>query len=237
VPFGEPLRGRIRHGLKYLGLPIVHPLLGDPALLSFLGFEEGSGSTARDSLVWTIADTTKVLWVSGKVGGGLRFLGYPKGYISTPYIPSLDLQAFSIAIWIKVAPGTGLGQIYNRQRTVSGIGYGVWLAMRGTGKIFFGIQKGDGDPGTYKEIEGVTDIRDNSWHHIIATYDGANLQVFIDNASEAIDSWTATIGYTTVGGFIAANTSGMSCLVCTMDEFYLFSKVLSASERTLLYEV
>jgi len=233
VPLGEPLRGRMRHVLKYLGLPIVHPLLGDPALLSFLGFEEGSGDKASNDYTWTMANPARVSWVTGKVGKALQFNGLSGSYIETNCGTDFRLQTFSIALWFN-ASSTQLQDsvLYGYE----GLDDGVWLILeKATGILYFVLWV----PGPNIIVQSPSSVLDDSWHHVIVTWDGTNLIMCIDNVQVSSKSQTVTIPYSITRARIGANaySSAVYRFKGIIDEFYLFSKVLSASERTLLYEV
>jgi len=235
----------MHHGLIYLGLPIVHPLLGDPALLSFLDFEayEGTGYFIdSEGRVWTPHSLADVPIVSGKVGNAVSFIGKSTSHISTPYTADFDLQTFTLSLWLLTTSSRTSMNIVSREKTSAGKDYGWVLGMAfysvERGIPYFRMYKGDGAPGTNVRLVGVTDLRDGLWHHILVTCaSGGVANLYVDNVLEDSDSLGSAIGYTTDTPTLGAADWGGYWFIGSIDELYLFSKVLSAAERTLLFDV
>jgi len=226
---------------RRIGLTLLLLLKRDPALVSCLGFEEGSGDITRDAYTWAMYDPTKISWVTGKVGKALEFQGVAGSYIRTPYSP-FALQIFSISVWIKASTSTGqgaYGTIFDTEGYILPNFYGFSLSMNhDNGKLMFWCYKGDG---TGFQINGTTDLRDDTWHHIVAICkgSGSTMELYVDTNLEASGNLTFNIAYggTTYAGIGACGRWGGYRFKGIIDEFYFFSKVLSASERNVLYNV
>ncbi len=85
-----------------------------------------------------------------------------------------------------------------------------------------------GGLGTYS---GNTDIPENRWKYIVATYNGENVQFYLDGEADGSSNVTGTIGTSTgiltVGG---ASPSGGDYLKGRIDELALYDNALSANE-------
>jgi len=220
----------------------VPPLLSDPDLLSYLGFEEGSGDKASDAYIWTMGDPTKVSWVTGKVGKALQFNGLAGSYLTTPYSSKFDLQIFSISMWVKYTVYSPWAFLYCRYW--SDVEYKPWgtglyvveTPSEDAGKIQFFAYHGVSGEGAKAYIRSLKALNDDEWHHLVGTYNGSALELFVDNVSQGTLE-QELIYYANTPVVIAARTTYVNRYVGIVDEFYLFSKVLSELERNLLYKV
>jgi len=245
MPFGDPIRGRIRLGLLYVG-PRVAPLTDDPALLIYLGLEKWDNGYFIDSKghVWTPAYSgweAHISLTTGKVGNGVQFsYNNRRNTIATPYDVSLCPSIFSISLWFKITSVTAQtqpGRILYHNWYLSTNKYGIYLSISGggtyLGQLFLAL--GDATP-TMGTFYGATDLRDYQWHHVVVTYDSTTAEIFVDNIS--VGTLTKSIVYSPSAGIsIGCDGGAANSLGGILDEFYLFSKVLSASERTRLYAV
>jgi len=92
-------------------------------------------------------------------------------------------------------------------------------------------------------ITGSTNINDGKWHHILGTYDGGNIKLYVDSVSDATavsvsgDLNTAT-KKTTIGGGILGSTGSPSTsdpFIGQLSNAQVFNTALSAPDITSIY--
>ena len=89
---------------------------------------------------------------------------------------------------------------------------------------------------------GTTNIKDGSWHHVLAERDGDIIRIFVDNSLEGS---TDVTGYGTVGtatkAFLIGAAINLSGVIGggydgDMDDLWVFDGLLTAAEKTQLFE-
>jgi hypothetical protein len=178
-----------------------------------------------------------VTFVPGKVGQAFRFNG-TNSYVSVPYSPTLEPTTVSVEAWVNSSTISTLRYIL--AKGADGV-----VAVRGsyalhtglTGGLFFYVYNGatavlspDAGPG----------IWDGNWHHVVGTYDGANVRLFVDGAE--VGNGTPTnirIAYglpTTnnlfLGSYRGDTTSIFNGLV---DEPSVYNRALSPAEIQAIF--
>ncbi|MGJ8697318.1 MAG: LamG domain-containing protein [Verrucomicrobiaceae bacterium] len=135
--------------------------------------------------------------------------------------------AFTVEFWMRSAAPVGGGQELLVDKS-HGFGDNTgWFFQTGAGNgvLAFGIGNGSSFPG----VASVTDLYDNSWHHVAGTYDGNEIELFVDGTSQG----------TLVAGTSAANTrelefgrarNGGRFFGGDLDEIRISDTVLSPSE-------
>ena len=92
-------------------------------------------------------------------------------------------------------------------------------------------------------ITGSTDINDGNWHHILGTYDGSNINLYVDGASDATavsvsGDLNTAVKKTTIGGVISGDTSTLISNTVFNGELsntQIFNTALLGSEVETLY--
>lgn len=181
-------------------------------------------------------ETTQSALSAGSVVGGVTFgqvgalrgsmdtaasLNGSTGYIS---VPTSGLPAsgatFSLEAWVKLAANPASA--------------GPILVLGQTGsRTFFQVNSaGTVSVGSGSTITSPSAISLNAWHHLVATYDGATLTLYVDGASvasgassSAITYGNAWIGQSLAGAFL----SGL------LDEVAIYGAALSAARVTAHY--
>ena len=173
--------------------------------------------------------------VDGRVAEGLAFPGVATDYISVRNHEYVEpFPELSIAAWVK-APGRGMISSWDRSE-------------------FFRFAVGDdvgGNSGTtfvafdhccpVHDWYGETDVADDQWHHLVATFDGTEKRIYIDGELDAsTDSTTEVIGAgQSRFGFIGTGSEAGEFDAATgptwafngiMDEYLMFHRALSEAE-------
>ena len=174
--------------------------------------------------------------VAGKVGGAISLPGDAAQYISVrEHMYSDPYGEFTIASWVK----TGVrGMVASWDRSE-----------------FFRFAVGDdvgGNNGTTfvafdtccpccHDWFGETDVADDQWHHIAATFDGGDQRIYVDGVLDAqvdgpadvIGAGAARFGFIGIGseaGAFDANVGPTWAFNGLLDEFLMFHRPLSADE-------
>ncbi len=137
-------------------------------------FDEASGTTAVDSIGSNDGTLTgDPIWVTGHTGlagdYALDFDG--DDYVALKYpVNVLAGRSVTISAWVKPAPGLYGGHAYPivAQNGISPKKY--WLYLSGYKPAFYHGST------TVESPMGL----DNEWHHIMGTYDGALMRLYVD---------------------------------------------------------
>jgi len=150
---------------------------GDPSLVGWWKFDEGSGTTALDSSGsgnhGTLVGNPR--WVPGMIGSALEFDG-TEDAVEIPNSDSLSItEAITIAAWTYMAA--------NASGEMAIVSKGVWGAndlpyelTEDSGGVIFWQFYDDAGRDTCSPDSPPVD----EWHHIAATYDGTIFKCYID---------------------------------------------------------
>jgi N,N-dimethylformamidase beta subunit-like protein/concanavalin A-like lectin/glucanase superfamily protein/galactose oxidase-like protein/Big-like domain-containing protein/Kelch motif protein len=195
-------------------------------LVAAYGFEEASGTVARDQTAnannGTIAGAT---WTSsGKYGSALSFNGV-NNLVTVNDANVLDLtNAMTIEAWVyPTVSATWRSAIL--KETTGGLVYGLYAQDGGSHAAAY-IKVGGND----FSAAGTAAIAANTWTYIAATYDGTTLRSFVNGVQT---------GSTIIGGNIVAsagalriggNTIWGEYFQGSIDEVRIYARVLAPSE-------
>jgi len=139
-------------------------------------------------------------------------------------------EQITVSAWINLNNVGSQDQALVSKGDIGFIGY--LLNVFGTGRtnpgiIEFGSQ-------SFSLIEGVTRVDDNQLHHVVGTYDGASLKIFIDGV---LDNEQVTSGSLSVNSgplYIGAHETGGAQIVRytngSIDDIRIYNRALSATE-------
>jgi hypothetical protein len=213
-------------------------------------FDEGAGRTILDSsgnannanldfpgIVRTAAWGSYPRWTQGGVGQALAFDGLDDRII-VPSSPSLQLQTFTVALWVKVGRAanvyvtqelrqrghTAPATLLRRGWMPGGVNYDLQF-NRVTGVVSAVSTLG----GTEHTLSANAHLLDGNWHHLVYSYDGTAQRLYVDGALQS----STMIGATAATGAIQLEMGiGLHGL---MDEVRVYSRALTNSEVTQLF--
>ncbi len=176
-----------------------------PGPVGYWNFNEKTGTSANDisgnNNIGTLGGGTEAYrpaWVSGKIGGGLRFDGV-NDYVNAGNGASLNItgKGLTLEAWIKTGNNIAAQPIINKWVTGPGdANYLLWTDhSASSGKIVFVV--GNADGGVATEVFSNSVISDNNWHYIVGVYDGSNKIIYIDGIQNAIQATTFNMSTTT----------------------------------------
>ena len=187
------------------------------------GFDEGSGTTLTDASgngnMGTIVGAT---WTkSGKFGSALSFNG-TNSIVTVNDSPSLDLNVgMTLEAWVyptAMNPQQWMTVIFKPLDAADDVDY-----------VLQGVSKNVETPSTAvssspTNLFGSPVLPLNTWSHLAATYDGANLKLYVNGVQAASAAQTGAIGASSQPLSIGTNWVGM------IDEMRIYNRALSASE-------
>jgi hypothetical protein len=194
-------------------------------LVGLWTFDEGSGTTATDkSGNGYNGKVNKATWVAGKYGGAVGLNGTDAN-VEVAHGAKLSVEKFSVMAWINVPAKTGNWQTIVTQNTDGPTrNYGIFI-NNAAGQIHYSFTSGK----AWQSFDAKSGVIDGKWHHIAATYDGANFRCYVDGKLDAEtpnnkkpDTATTviTIGSWVGGGFLKGS----------IDEVALYNHALTADD-------
>jgi hypothetical protein len=212
---------------------VASPALGqyDPHLVGWWPLDEGSGTVAHDQSGHGNDGTFvgDAQWVAGVRGGALAFDG---DQVRLSSVLPIGSSSNTFAVWMKV-PLAGTEGLGATERVGDVLGNYPdspntnWeLHSAGQMRLYWN--------GGQIDLRGTTDLRDNTWHHVVWVRDKAAdaCYLYIDGRLEATHpSAGADITFGTthkIGGDNRA--SGMPMFHGAMDDLQLYSRALSQNE-------
>ena len=212
-----------------LGFVLAGPAqAADPDLAAYWKFDDGSGTTAFDSSGngndGVFVGDPK--WVTGKLGGALEFDG--DDYLNCGNGDSLQIQdEITIAFWFQVEAFQNTWEAFmakgdNSYRTSRGDGSGNATHM--------GIS-GTSTGGGNGWFNGTVIVTDGQWHHMAATYDGAEGRIYIDGELDVTSPGTGQINISNYDFWIGNNSQQTGrFLHGLLDDVRIYSRALNEAE-------
>lgn len=208
-------------------------------LLYWWKFDEGSGSTVADSTGNgnTGNLTNSPTWSTGNLNGGITLDGNNQEMTTTNDAAAYQ-NNFTMACWFKTTHLAGKKIIgFEAPQT----GTGRWAYDRGIslgwdGKVYFAVY-----PNPIVSVGSTATYNDGSWHHAAATYDGVNMELFMDGASVGTNTGNAIdIGggyYLRVGGYGGDGfpNTWNGYFPGEVDDCRLYNRVLTSGDISELY--
>lgn len=209
---------------------------------------EGSGTTVYDSSTHsrngTMINMDNTNWVSGKFDDCLSFNGLDEHVEFGNILNFSKEQPFSLECWFKTTNGcpySGLGHLIGKQG-FSGSKTGYGLGMHADGSFSFILMHGITGNNLIQVKTVSTGWNDNSWHHIVVTYNGSSsasgCKVYIDGSNQTLttiyDNLTDEI--TSNYEFHLGSRDGTGNYYGgLLDECVVYNKVLSSTEISFRY--
>jgi len=168
---------------------VTYPGTGN--LVGWWKLDDATGATAQDSSGYGNPGTLMSMnpgsdWVTGRIGGALHFDG-SDDYVDCGNNESLQITGteIGIAAWAKWDTAEDYSAIAMKTSTGDWVdGYGLYV---NSGSVDFYVSYYDN--GASKPFAG-----DGEWHHVVGTYDGSNVRVWLDGVEGTSRSYTGSIG-------------------------------------------
>jgi LruC domain-containing protein len=189
-------------------------------LVAYWTFDENEGESTADA----VGDANGIIvageWATGIRGAALKFNG-ANSKVEIPHNQDLNLtnDALGISLWFsRSVAETDADLIYYRNKFLIRIDKG--------GKITFATY----NPAWNRVITAWSDrVIDNDWHHLGASYDGADLKIYLDGELKAVSPNTGNIQASNADLIIGSQTSN-NYFNGLIDEVMVFDRALTATE-------
>ena len=166
--------------------------------------------------------STAAFGVSGRVGRAIAFTDDSEWAESLQVLPITGALPRTVTCWLRTTSTNG-GYVFSLGEDVSGRGFGLYL--NGLGRLNFWASNAD--------LSLTNRVGDGQWHFLAASYDGAQVTVFVDGRVAARAARTLN---TTAGGFhFMSKPLGTEQLRGTLDNVALFNRALDPVEVEALY--
>ena len=198
-------------------------------MISYWKFDEGSGLTASDSVDGNDGTIYGATWTGGKVNGALSFDGVDD-YVEIPHSTSLDItDQIAVSAWINL-----------KSRNLQALGgtiirKGAWPVVVPRPAWGFDIQYGKLRAFIYDEVSGYevrgdTVLSAGEWYHVAFTYDGSEIQIYLDGELEG--NPTPHVGHiaSTPAPVWIGRKNGVDFFDGKIDEVAIYSRALTADE-------
>lgn len=214
---------------------------GTTDLISWWPLDEASGARADSHGSNDLTDNNTVGQAVGKVGNAADFVAANSEYLSRADNASLSAGDVDVSwgLWVylddKTAARTVLAKFL-----VTGNHREYWIQYNLDTDRFQFVVSSDGGSGTIVTLEadnlGSPSI--NTWYFIVAWHDAAGNTLNIQVNNGTVDSVAHTLGiYDGTASFVLGRIGDASANYHDgrLDEVFMYKKVLSADERTWLY--
>jgi hypothetical protein len=205
--------------------------------MSKWNFNEGSGCLANDlyggnnGTLASNCPTISPSWVVGKIGDALSFNGTSNNVLVNDSVNLNFTTSMSVSVWIKwnVSPSTGApyATIVNKNGDRQ-----YRLQHNGTNTNFeFGIKTNIADA----YVTSLTSPSAGVWYHLVGTWDGSLIKLYINGVLEKTGTRTGTIPSSTIPVKIGSSSSNARWFNGIIDEVNLWDRALTQEEVTEVY--
>ena len=180
--------------------------------------DESNTGTLVNTPAWTIRNP--YIATSGDDNNCLSFDGVDD-YVNCGNATSLDVDTLTASSWIKT----------------TGTGYKMWIARGGgqywlshdTSRLHFCITTSTGRKDLYTTIN----YYDNKWHHVVNTYDGAYMKMYMDGVE--INSFAKTGTISGLTDLLIGRYSSSYQFTGSVDDVRIYNRALTATEIKASY--
>ena len=202
-------------------------LAGIPdGLVGYWSLDEGSGSTVGDSTYYNNSGTTvdSPAWTTGRFGNAIDLVPTSQ-YVNINDANPLDLtQAATIELWAKK----------NSNRSFQP------YISKGSGTSEMLIDE-DGTTGEVRfrwgniTIQTAAEVSAGTWHHIVGTYDGATMTLYVDGQVEGSPVDVSFIFESNTSPLLIGRNSSGNSFDGAIDDVALYNRALTPAEITARY--
>jgi hypothetical protein len=198
-----------------------------PGLVGAWGFEEPSGTTAADRSgqgnAGTIDGATRI--ATGKYGSALSFDGV-NDRVNVASSASLNLRtAVTMEAWVYPANVGAFRTVMMREQA-AGLTYAIY-GSTSTGRPSVNVSTS-----SEQDLRGTANLAVNTWTHVAATWDGANLRLYINGVQKATRALTGTMPSSTAPLRFGGNGVWGEWFAGRLDEIRVYDRALTAAQVT-----
>jgi hypothetical protein len=200
-------------------------VLGTSGLVSYWRLGETSGTAASDSRGSNNGTYTGGFTLNQ--GGALTGDSNPSvavngstGYVNVPNASNLSpSSALSVEAWVYPTVGT------STQRWVSKFNqYTLRLMSTQKAQLELGIGAG------FPSVTDSSNLSLNTWHHVVGTYDGATMKLYVDGSQKASAAQTGAVTQSSNALTLSSLSGSSEFFNGRLDEVAIYNRALSATE-------
>lgn len=198
----------------------------DSRLVAHWKMDESSGSIVSDvgenNLNATLSSAAGSTWISGVYDGALYLDGNDQdARISSPGKLG-SLSSITIAAHVKCSTSDAWGEWI----AAHGDNYGLYIKDQGLVRFYF--YDGSDWPG----FSSATNVRDNNWHHIAATFNHLTgiVNIYVDGKLERSSDVSGTISFQLGSEFTIGSMQSARFFKGSIDDLRVYDTVLSDEE-------
>jgi hypothetical protein len=196
-------------------------------LIAAYAFQEGTGTAAADATgkghTGTISGAT---WsTAGKNGNALSFDGV-NDYVTVADANDLDLTTgMTVEAWVRPAALSGWNTVVMKEGTSTTLAYGLYANDSNPWPaVTVRISSND------QSAIGTSPLPLNTWTHLAATYDGANLRLYVNGVQAGSRAQTGSMLTSTRALRIGGNLVWGEYLNGLIDDVRIYNRALTAAE-------
>lgn len=194
--------------------------------LLYLKFGENQGDVAYDSSPYGNDGALHgPTWVKGILGPGLSFDGLDD-YVRVPYASVFDLtDALTIEAWIKSSNTVKADQTILTKKA-GAVSYWTFRFWDTTGRLqFIPVVDGAGP-----SVQGTTVLANNTWYHVVATYNRALMRIYVNGILNAQVPETRALDVVADANVDVGRVEAANYFIGIIDEVRIYSRALTARE-------
>jgi hypothetical protein len=205
-----------------------------PGLVAAYGFEEGSGAVVNDSTGNGLTGTlSNVAWsTAGKYGNALSFNG-TNSWVTVADNALLHLTTgMTVEAWVKPTLIDSWEAVLIKEAT-GDLTYGLYADnfgndVNGPHRPGIYVKKGST---TYYTL-GTAQVPLNAWTHLAATYDGANLRIYVNGTLASTKALTGSLNTSTAPLRMGGDSVWSEFFNGLIDEVRVYNTALTAAQIT-----
>jgi hypothetical protein len=199
-------------------------------VVAYWRLDESSGTLANDASVnlnhgtlTNLSFDTNAVW-SARVNGGLSFNG-TSAFVTAPNATVFDLRkALSNSAWIRGnswGSGANVDVILRKGEASPN----KWQLAIENGYVALALDGNDG-----ANVHGNTLLQTGQWYHVVGTWDGANIRIYVNGVLDNTPTARAAPIGTDTRPVYLGGRSGAGLFDGTLDDVRLFNHELKADE-------
>ncbi|MEW5847590.1 MAG: LamG-like jellyroll fold domain-containing protein [Myxococcota bacterium] len=222
---GYPLYGVIDEVRIYNYARTPEQVREDATLLLHLRFDDGAGHVALDEAYnGNDALLTEGIFEPGVTGTAARFDGTNTGEVrNNPGM--MVMSRVTVEAWVRALPQTASVHLLSKAIDGTAATYGFTSQANSTGVVFFLTL--DNVVVSSPEIAGALD---GTWHHVAGSYNGTEVEVYLDGMLYAITPATGALN-TGEGNFrLGAGPDGVAGFNGLLDNVRVYNRYVAATD-------
>ena len=228
------LQASVAYDPLLLGEIVNHPTL-PIGLICYYRLESDGSDAGKRGLDGTLVGSPT--FVAGKIGNCISLNGSTQ-YVNLGTDANFEMPLISVAAWAKLSVASGYkGIVTKRSNPAPHIQWAL-QTEGGLSKYTFCIQFS----GTDRWVASTTSL-DTNWHHLVGTYDGKTMKLFVDGVLEGENPMSMDMdSIPTMPIYIGARATGTSPYTGfadpfggLIDEVGIWRRALTPEEVEALY--